>query len=230
MHATTTFDGIIFDFNGVLLWDTPLHDRAWNAYATTVRGTPFTAEEQATLVHGRTSLDTLSYLFGHLLTPAEADTAVEQKEVIYRQMCLDLGDDFRLSPGAVALLDWLADHGVPRAIATSSGRRNVDFFISHLDLERWFAPGHIVYDDGSMPGKPAPDIYLQAAAVLGLPPGRCVVVEDSQAGIRAAASAGIGHVVALVAEAGNGRAAVVPGVDRVIRDLGRLPRTLLNVR
>lgn len=218
-----TFDGIIFDFNGVLLWDTPLHDRSWNQFAESVRGTPFTPHELTTLVHGRPGPDTLAYLFGRPLPPTEADHHIEQKEIIYRQMCLALGDDFQLSPGAVALLDWLVARDIPHAIATSSGKGNVDFFVRHLDLGRWFPPARIIYDDGSMAGKPAPDIYLRAAAVLNIPPARCVVVEDSLSGMEAAVAAGTGHVVALA-----DHTPPLPGIDRVIANLGELPRSLFR--
>jgi len=186
-------------------------------------------------VHGRNNRYTLEYLVGRPLDGAEVARLAEDKEAIYRRLCLaEPGQDhgrqgdggyvagFRLSPGAVELLDHLAASGVPQTIATASGRGNVDFFVEHLALERWFDPARIVYDDGTLPGKPAPDLYRRAAEVLGQPPARCVVVEDSQAGIEAARAAGIGYLVALGPRQRHEALRRLPGVDRVIESLGEL--------
>ncbi|MEI8132936.1 MAG: HAD family hydrolase, partial [Leptolinea sp.] len=102
-----------------------------------------------------------------------------------------------LSPGAVELLDFLVQHDIPRSIATSLEKENIEFFRQHFQLARWFAQKHIVYDDGTRPTKPAPHVYLWAAALLGLTTPDCVVVEDSPPGIQAAKSAGIGCIIAL---------------------------------
>ena len=100
----------------------------------------------------------------------------------------------------------------------------------HLALGRWFAPQHTIYDRGRYPGKPAPDIYLEAAGALGLPPAACVVVEDSLAGIAAARAAGIGGIIALGPAERHIELAALPGVDEVIVDLGHFPRPLLVAR
>jgi beta-phosphoglucomutase-like phosphatase (HAD superfamily) len=191
------YQGIIFDFNGVLWWDNALQAQAWRRFSARVRGTPLSDEEMAVHVHGRNNPHTLSYLAGRPVEGQELARLIEEKEAIYRRLCLDLGGDFRLSPGAPALLDLLAAQGIPRTIATASGRANVDFFVAHLGLDRWFEVERIVYDDGHLPGKPAPDMYRRAAANLGLAPARCIVVEDSRSGIQAARAAGIGHVIGL---------------------------------
>jgi beta-phosphoglucomutase-like phosphatase (HAD superfamily) len=65
-----------------------------------------------------------------------------------------------LSPGARGLLETLERRNIPRTIATSSEITNLNFFIEHLRLDRWFDVAKIVYDDGIRRGKPAPDIYL----------------------------------------------------------------------
>jgi len=95
--------------------------------------------------------------------------------------------------------------------------------VAHLHLDRWFDVGLIVYDDGSRPGKPAPDIYLQAARNLGLAPAQCVVVEDSRSGIEAAHAAGIGYIVAVRPIDEYDELARQAGVAHVIENLGQLP-------
>jgi HAD superfamily hydrolase (TIGR01509 family) len=221
------FDGVIFDFNGVLLWDNHLHEEAWRRFSAELRGYPLDDEEMRRQVHGRTNLDIFAYVLGRAVSRHEVQPLMDEKETIYRRLALEAIDDYRLSPGAVELLDDLAAAYVPRAIATSSPGVNVAFFIEHLDLHRWFAPEHIIYDRGLYPGKPAPDIYLEAAERLGLPPGRCVVVEDSIAGIQSARDAGCG-IVAIGPAAEHAALASLPGVGAVIEELGGFPRAWIQ--
>lgn len=216
------FQGIIFDFNGVLWWDGPLQEQSWRQFSAELRGWPLSADEIAVHVHGRNNGYTLEYLLGRPVVGEELRALTQQKETIYRQLCVDQGEAFRLSPGAEELLDFLAARQIPRTIATASEKSNVDFFVAYLHLDRWFDAGLIVYDDGSRPGKPAPDIYLQAARNLGLRPVECVVVEDSRSGIEAAHAAGIGHIVALAPVEGHRELARLSGVVQAIENLVQL--------
>jgi HAD superfamily hydrolase (TIGR01509 family) len=217
------FRGLIFDLNGVLWWDGPLQEQAWRQFSAQVRGWPLSAEELGVHVHGRNNRHTLEYLIGHPIEQQELERLAGEKEAIYRQLCLEQGSAFRLSPGAAELLDLLAAHELPKAIATAADSINVAFFVEHLHLDRWFDPVRIVYDDGSRPGKPAPDIYRAAARVLELTPAQCVVVEDSRSGLEAARAAGIGHVIALGPVERHGELARLPGVDLVIETLREFP-------
>jgi len=221
------FKGIIFDFNGVLWWDAHLQEQSWQQFAAEIRGVPFSVEEMASHMHGRTNQHVLEYLTGRPVIGAELHRLTQQKETIYRQLCLTLGQDFKLSPGAIDLLDFLTAHHIPRTIATASEKTNLDFFIKHLDLARWFNPAQLVYDDGLRPGKPAPDIYLQAARNLGLAPANCVVVEDSQSGLQAAYAAGIGHIIALGPVHTHERLRQLQGVSGVIESLQQIPKEQL---
>lgn len=96
-----------------------------------------------------------------------------------------------LRPGAADLLSALAAAGVPTALVSSSYRVLVDAALRGLAAA---APGHrfavTVAGDEVTHGKPAPEPYLRAAAALGADPGRCVVLEDSAAGVAAGAAAG----------------------------------------
>lgn len=221
--------GIIFDFNGVLLWDDALQRRSWRQFAAQYRQEPLSDAEIDLHVRGRTNPYTLEYLLRRSLSHQEVDLLSEDKETIYRQMCLDLGPDFQLSPGAVSTLSELAAHQVPRTIATSSGKANVDFFVEYLQLGNWFQVEQIVCDGGRFPGKPAPDIFLHAARTLRLEPGQCVVVEDSISGIQAARRAGIGHIIALGPREQHEALGLTPGVAQVVEHLGQLRvRELFN--
>lgn len=221
------FKGIIFDFNGVLWWDSHLQEQAWRQFSAEIRGWTLSEEEYAVHVHGRNNQHTLEYLAGRSVHGDELEQLSGKKEGIYRQLCRDQGPGFELSPGATELLNHLVDHQIPHTIATASGRANLDFFVEHLSLDKWFEIERIVHDDGARPGKPAPDIYLQAACNLALEPASCVVVEDSRSGIQAACSAGIGHIIALGPASTHKQLAQLAGVGAVIETLEQIPRERL---
>jgi beta-phosphoglucomutase len=113
-------------------------------------------------IHGRNNQHTLEYLTGKPVMDDELERLTHQKEAIYRQLCLEQGAEFRLSPGANELLNFLVAQDFPHMIATVTGITNLDFCVKHLSLLNWFDLATIVFDDGRRPGKPAPDIYLEA--------------------------------------------------------------------
>lgn len=95
----------------------------------------------------------------------------------------------RVKPGVRALLDALDRLRLPRAIATSSGRRRAQH---HLEIVGLFdRMDTVVTRDDVARGKPHPDLYLEAARRLGLAPSRCLAFEDSYNGVHAAAAAGM---------------------------------------
>jgi HAD superfamily hydrolase (TIGR01509 family) len=95
-----------------------------------------------------------------------------------------------LKPGLPELLDHLATRGLPVAIATSSDREYAAFSLRAAKLDAGvFA--HVVTGDMVPRGKPAPDIYLEAARRLAIDPARILAIEDSDAGILSARTAGM---------------------------------------
>ena len=84
-------------------------------------------------VHGRNNKHTLEFLAGSALDVQQVKKFSNQKELLYRELCLAQGDDFRLSPGAVDMLDALSAGGIPRTIATASGYDNLLFFINEKE-------------------------------------------------------------------------------------------------
>lgn len=93
-----------------------------------------------------------------------------------------------VKPGAFALLAWLDARGVPRAVGTSTRRMRALQKLGSTGLLPHF--GAVAGGDEVAQAKPAPDIYLLAARRLGVDPARCVVLEDSGPGVRAALAAG----------------------------------------
>ena len=222
-----SYQGIIFDFNGVLFSDSDLQEEAWQVIARRLRGRDMTAEEFALHMHGRANAYVLSYLAGRDIGGSELAGWIEAKESLFRDLCLRTPNRLVLSVGAPDLLEWLRLSGTPRTIATSSGIKNVEFYVEHLHIDRWFEVGKLIYDDGVRPGKPAPDMYLAAARNIGLDPGRCVVVEDAVSGVMAAQAARIGYIVGIGASGAHASLLKSKGAAVVIGTLQDFPRELL---
>ena len=189
--------GIIFDFNGTLYWDSKLHYDAWREYSKILRGYEFTTQEMQEKMFGHTNEDIIEYAIGKKPSKELVEKYGKEKEALYRKQCLLDKENFHLAPGAVEFLDYLKEKNIPRTIATMSEWENVEFYIKEFHLEKWFEIDKIVYSNGKIPGKPAPDIFLIAAEKINLPPKDCIVFEDAIAGINAAKSAGIGKIIAV---------------------------------
>jgi HAD superfamily hydrolase (TIGR01509 family) len=94
-----------------------------------------------------------------------------------------------LKAGVVELLDYLDEHDIPRAVATSSPHHDVDRNLGQHGLKERF--DKVVARGDYQRGKPEPDPFLRAAEALGVEPGHCLALEDSHNGIRAAHAAGM---------------------------------------
>lgn len=92
-------------------------------------------------------------------------------------------------PGVIAMLDWLVQHRIPRAVATTTRQPLASQKLEAAGLLRYFDTV-VSSSDVALP-KPAPDVYLLAAARLGVAPPACLVLEDSPTGVRAALAAGM---------------------------------------
>lgn len=93
-----------------------------------------------------------------------------------------------LKQGVVRLLDMLADHGIPAAIATGSKAGVAQAYLDHHGLTDRFAA--VVAAEHCEFGKPHPEPFLHAAGMIGIDPAHCIVLEDSVNGIRSAHAAG----------------------------------------
>ena len=189
--------GIVFDFNGTLFWDTQLHIEAWMRYCAE-HELSLTLDEFYQKIYGKPNEDIFEILFRGTLSPAEVYEEAEKKEALYRKICRERGLD--LAPGAEEFLNRLKSIGMPCAIATASPRTNVDFFYEYARLDRWFRFEDIVYLDGTVSGKPAPDMYLKAMKIIGRNPEDVLIFEDSPPGIKAAEAANVGRLILVNSE------------------------------
>ena len=222
------YKGIIFDFNGTLFFDSQKHYDAWKLFSKQLRGYEFSDDEMRNHMFGRTNEDIISYAIGKKPDRALCQKLAKEKESLYRQMCMEDKENFHFAPYAAEFLDFLCAKKIPHTIATMSEKDNVDFYIKEMHLRNWFDVDKIVYDNGTIPGKPAPDIYLKAAEKLCLKPSDCIVVEDAVSGIKAAKNAGIGYIIAIASMESEDLYKKMPEVDEIITDYSEFNRALFE--
>ena len=220
--------GIIFDFNGTLFWDSQLHYDAWREFSVLLREKPFSDEKKKKKMFGHTNADIIEYLIGKKPSKEMVEKYGKEKESVYRKRCLSDMEKFKLAPGAIELLDYLKDNNIPRTIATMSEWDNVEFYIKEFKLERWFDIDKIVYSDGTIPGKPAPDIFLIASEKIGIPPKDCIVIEDAIAGINSAKNAGIGKIIAIASLEPIEFYQSISGIHKIIKNFNEFDKTILE--
>ncbi len=179
-----TDHAVIFDMDGVLVLSGPAHYDAWRDTAT-AHGVDLSYERFLSF-NGMVNADICQMLFGDRATPAFAATIADQKERAYRDA---IAREVPLAPDCRRVLQQLQAARVPLAVGTSGPKANVDHVLDGGDIRPFF--GAVVHADLVQRGKPAPDIFLRAAELLGMPPERCLVVEDAPSGIRAAHAAGM---------------------------------------
>jgi HAD superfamily hydrolase (TIGR01509 family) len=175
----------IFDLDGVLVHSGPYHRAAWRALLTELGAEPEDGEFWR-LTIGRPVEEALPLLLGRRLSSSEIARYSARKTILYHQFA-----EGRLSqvPGAVAFVGSLAAQNVPRGLATSASRWSVTAALRDLGLTPHF-PVVVTADDVDR-GKPDPEVYLTAAARLGVEPLACIVFEDSVVGVEAARRAGM---------------------------------------
>jgi pseudouridine-5'-monophosphatase len=182
---------VIFDLDGVLLdtehFYTEVTDEICRQY-----GKRFEWSVKKHMI-GRPSLESARYLVETLSLPISPEEYLARRAVRLDEL-FPLSDEV---PGAEALTRALASRGVPIAVATSSEKHLFESKTSRHG--EWFSlfDAVVVGDDPRVKkGKPAPDVFLVAAAELGVAPADCVVFEDAPAGLAAAHAAGM-QVVAI---------------------------------
>ncbi|MFT8878627.1 MAG: HAD family phosphatase, partial [Oenococcus sp.] len=109
--------GMIFDFNGTLFQDSLQQENAWRIFACQTLQRTITDSELQKYIHGRSNDSILRFLIGKPLSAKEILTLSEEKEKLYRRLCIEQLS-FNLAPGAEALLTNLKLRNIPRAIGT----------------------------------------------------------------------------------------------------------------
>jgi HAD superfamily hydrolase (TIGR01509 family) len=181
-------DAIVFDLDGVIVDSEELWDEVRESLARE-RGGSWSEQAQADMM-GMSSTEWSRYMHDVIGLPEEPEEI--SREVVER-MLERYAERLPLIDGAVAAVEELASSW-PLAVASSSNRRLIDRVLEVSGLAPCFQV--TVSSEEVARGKPAPDVYLEAARRLGVEPTRCVAIEDSASGIRSAHTAGM-HVVAI---------------------------------
>jgi beta-phosphoglucomutase family hydrolase len=193
MMGVSPAGGVLWDLDGTIVDSAELHYEAWRA-AFEARGHQHTREEFAHAFGKRNDL-ILRGILGDTLTAEETEQISEDKEKRYRRLVRDRGLD--PLPGVMEWLERLAADGFKQAIASSAPEANIAVSLEALGIERLLDATVSSEDVGR--GKPDPAVFLEAARRIGIPPERCVVVEDAPAGLEGARRAGMRSVGVLSA-------------------------------
>jgi len=177
--------GFIFDLDGTIVDNMPIHAEAFGIFVTR-HGLPGLTPEDRRRLDGRRNREIFPDLFGRALSEDELRLFADEKESLYRE--LSVGRLVALR-GFEPLLSVLEARRVPVAIATSAPPENVTHTLRELRLSSRLT--RIMRGDQVRRGKPYPDVFLACAALMMVPPERCVAFEDAPAGITAVKAAGM---------------------------------------
>jgi HAD superfamily hydrolase (TIGR01509 family) len=176
---------VIFDVDGTIVDNMAWHARAFEAFAAR-HGLPAMTLETRRKTDGKRNREIFPMLFERDLTEGEIRAFEDEKEGTYREI-----SRAGLEPmsGLIALLDRLDSHGIAVALATSAPAANVAHTLDEIGLAERF--GAIARGDQVRHGKPAPDVFLHAASLIGVDPLMCLAFEDAPLGVASARNAGM---------------------------------------
>ena len=179
-----TLAALLFDLDGTLIDSMPHHHVAWQEWHRR-RNLPFDEEGFFSATAGRTNAEIMHTLLpGH--TAEDYLAMADEKEALYREIAAQA---LELIPGFERLRAAARGRGLKLAICTASTPENMA-----LAFERFGLDAHmdtVVSPADGVRGKPHPDIFLEAARRLDVPPADCIVFEDAPLGIEAAKRAGM---------------------------------------
>jgi HAD superfamily hydrolase (TIGR01509 family) len=175
--------GVLWDLDGVLADTGELHFQSW-VMALDEIGIPLD-REKFRHTFGMNNNGILSILLGHPPEPLFLARVSDRKEGLFRQM---VRGKVRPLPGVRTWLERLKTMGYRQAVASSAPMENIDALVDEMQIRPYFSA---IVSAFSMPGKPDPAVFLEAARQIGIPPKQCVVIEDAIPGVEAAHRAGM---------------------------------------
>jgi beta-phosphoglucomutase family hydrolase len=178
------FWGVLFDWDGVVIDSSSQHERSWELLAAE-RGL-FLPEGHFKAGFGKKN-EIIIPALGWSHDPLVIRELADRKEELYRELVVAEG--VTILPGARELLQSLKNENIPRALGSSTPRENLDALFAVTGFDSFFDA--VVCGSDVSRGKPDPEVFLTGAQKLGLPPERCIVIEDAFAGIEAARRAGM---------------------------------------
>lgn len=178
---------VIFDMDGVLIDSNPFHLEKW-ADLLSRHQIAFDRDKLPRQIFGKRNDTAFRYFFGNL-SKSKSRRLSEELEATFRKA---FKPHAKPLPGLVKLIQECAREDIPMAVASAAMAKNIEFVVDALHLRPYFRC--LVSGDHVSRPKPHPEIYLQAAEMVGQPPEECVAFEDSFVGIEAAKRAGMACV------------------------------------
>ncbi|MFF8809796.1 HAD family hydrolase [Streptomyces omiyaensis] len=180
------YDLVIFDNDGVLVDSEPLSNRLLAGYLTEL-GHPTTYEDSL-----RNYMGAAMHRVHDLVRERTGERLPEDfDDVFHARVFAAFRAELEPVRGAVGVLERLAAEGVPYCVASSGSHERIRVGHHKTGLDAWFPEDVVFSAEDVGRGKPAPDLFLHAAARRGVRPERCAVVEDSRLGVQAAVAAGM---------------------------------------
>ena len=170
--------GILWDLDGVLVDTGESHYQAW-AETCARYSIPF-SREAFRQTFGMNNVKIVGTLTGRVVAPELVAEISDYKEQLFRRT---IRGRVQLLRGVNLWLERFQTAGFPQAVASSAPQANVDAIVDELGIRLCFAA---LVSGAEMPGKPDPAVFLEASRHIGIAPQRCLVIEDSVAGVEAA--------------------------------------------
>ncbi len=209
MIELTLIDALIFDMDGTLVDSMPYHEKAWELMFPEL-GVTVDRFEFFTWSAGLTNKEIFPRLLGRDLSPAELGVLAGRKEALYRDC---YRQHMKVMPGAIELLTRARVQGVKTALGTAAPPENIDLVIGGMNLHEHFP---VIVGGGDVKnGKPDPEIFLRCAEKMSIEPARCIVFEDTPAGIEAAYRAGM-RCVAITTTLTEAQVRALPNTSHLI--------------
>lgn len=214
---------VVFDMDGLILDTERLASRCWCQAAAAV-GVAFDPALLHSMI-GRNARDSRRLMLEHYGADYPIDALMSESRKVFDTISRNEG--IAIKAGVNALLDWLDSVPIPRVVATSTRRERALVHLQRCDLLARF--DGLVGGDEVAHGKPAPEIFLLAASRIDADPAECVVLEDSEPGVRGAIAAGmipimVPDLATPSAELLAHEPLVLPSLVEVMTHLAALPR------
>jgi beta-phosphoglucomutase family hydrolase len=232
----TDYDAVLFDLDGVLTPTAEVHMHAWESMFTELFtaweiSPPYSERDYFDHLDGKKRYDGVAALlrsrdvevpWGDPSDPVTADTVCgigNRKNVVFERVLR--ADGIAPYPGSLALLDALAAAGTTVAVVSSS--KNAEEVLKAAGIRDRFAVvmDGVIAERDHLASKPAPDVFVEAARMLGVDPARSAAVEDALSGVASAVAGGFAPVVGVDRGAGED-ALRHAGAHIVVKDLAEL--------
>jgi beta-phosphoglucomutase family hydrolase len=232
----TDYDAVLFDLDGVLTPTAEVHMHAWESMFTELFtaweiSPPYSERDYFDHLDGKKRYDGVAALlrsrdvevpWGDPSDPVTADTVCgigNRKNVVFERVLR--ADGIAPYPGSLALLDALAAAGTTVAVVSSS--KNAEEVLKAAGIRDRFAVvmDGVIAERDHLASKPAPDVFVEAARMLGVDPARSAAVEDALSGVASAVAGGFALVVGVDRGAGED-ALRHAGAHIVVKDLAEL--------